>query len=526
MRQPPSPKPQKPSPPSRGTAPSRNEARDSRFHLPSSVCERMKGLMATTATALPSRGVTAGASPLHQAVSANGSPQQPGIMQSALVGRAVAVQTPPGTRSVPALSRPSTATLMNKPATPGQSTKTSAKGKLRSSALNPARLESSRRARGSVRPPSPGDWSIKEAASAPTRKPSEHQDHAMHAVPTNVVPLRSSAALRSSARSSRSYSSPSVVHLPTEDIDLTPDLRQIIDGMARACDAMAASSTKTSQNGHGLRPTSSAFDVIKVLGEGSYADVYLVQRRGHAQDSKQLQRQSKSPPKSPPKPPPKSQQPKEGTQYALKMMTKSNLSSVVCEYLRVEAEVHSSIIHPFIVRMFGYFENEDHYAMLLEFAPGGDLHDLISTIPDFTLDVTRTRRYMAQVVSALDYLHHGRFGPAASIVHRDLKPENILVDTCQSRIMVADFGFAKTLRKGDGCYSFVGTPEYLAPEVVVGRGISKADKLTFGAYRYRYDKAVDWWGLGVMIFELLAGYVCTASFHVLRATMCSNAGAS
>ena len=269
-------------------------------------------------------------------------------------------------------------------------------------------------------------------------------------MPTTVAPLRSSAFLRSSARSSRSNSSPAVVHPDAAHIELTLEVCQAVDGMARACDSKAkGAATKASPQG--LRATTSSFDVVKVLGDGSYSDVYLVQRLSNGQDAIKGSKEQEVDTLA------HENKRGAGTMYALKLMTKSKLNPTVCDYLRVEAEVHLSLLHPFIVRMFGSFENEDRHAMLLEYAPGGDLHDLVTNIPNFTLDVTRTRRYMAQLVSALQYLHHERFGAEAGVVHRDLKPENILIDVEQSRIMLADFGFAKVLRKGEGCYSFVGT---------------------------------------------------------------------
>lgn len=130
---------------------------------------------------------------------------------------------------------------------------------------------------------------------------------------------------------------------------------------------------------------------------------------------------------------------------------------------------------------------------------------MITGCQDFVLSVSRARRYTAQLVDALRYMHEDCFAPDI-LVHRDIKPENVLIDACFSRIMLADFGFAKRLHTGEFCYSFVGTPEYLAPEVTIGRGLAKDSKRADpNSYRYRYDKAVDWWGVGVFVYEILAG---------------------
>ncbi|KAK7576358.1 hypothetical protein V9T40_012644 [Parthenolecanium corni] len=90
--------------------------------------------------------------------------------------------------------------------------------------------------------------------------------------------------------------------------------------------------------------------------------------------------------------------------------------------------------------------------------------------------------YAAEIVIALDYLH------ARNIVYRDLKPENLLLDR-DGHLKITDFGFAKKLT--DRTWTLCGTPEYLAPEIIQSKG---------------HNKAVDWWALGVLIYEMLAGY--------------------
>jgi len=118
--------------------------------------------------------------------------------------------------------------------------------------------------------------------------------------------------------------------------------------------------------------------------------------------------------------------------------------------------------------------------MLLEYACGGELFSRLRREGRFANDVALF--YACEIVLAFEYLH------GLSIAYRDLKPENILIDK-HGHIKLTDFGFAKELH--EKTYTLCGTPEYLAPEILQGRG---------------HDKGVDWWALGILIYEMIAGF--------------------
>lgn len=122
--------------------------------------------------------------------------------------------------------------------------------------------------------------------------------------------------------------------------------------------------------------------------------------------------------------------------------------------------------------------------MLFEYLPGGELFSRLRREGRFANDVALF--YACEIMLALRYLHR------SGIVYRDLKPENLLIDA-EGHIKLADFGFAKYL-EDNRTFTLCGTPEYLAPEVV--KGTKKTG----------YGKPVDWWALGILLFEMLAGY--------------------
>lgn len=131
-----------------------------------------------------------------------------------------------------------------------------------------------------------------------------------------------------------------------------------------------------------------------------------------------------------------------------------------------------------MVRLVHSFEDCQRLYLLLEFAPGGQL---LSRIPVRGMSAEVGRFYVSEVVLVLEYLH------GESVMHRDLKPENVLIGA-DGHIKVTDFGTAK--RTEERSFSFCGTAEYLAPEVVMRKG---------------HGAAVDWWAVGILLYELLTG---------------------
>lgn len=195
----------------------------------------------------------------------------------------------------------------------------------------------------------------------------------------------------------------------------------------------------------------SDLEVIGTLGKGSFGHVQLVRD-------------------------------KVGKTYALKAVSKAQIVQTGQKgHIMSEKLVMERLDHPFLVKLWATYKDKDRLYFLLEPSLGGEL---FSVLRENTLfDEGTARFYAGCVVLAFEYMH------SLNIVYRDLKPENLLLDK-QGYIKVTDFGFAKDITEGR-TYTLCGTPDYLAPEIVAGKG---------------HGKGVDWWTLGVFIYEMLASY--------------------
>lgn len=208
------------------------------------------------------------------------------------------------------------------------------------------------------------------------------------------------------------------------------------------------------------KTTRQDFEKIRFLGKGSYAKVFLVK---HKETSKL---------------------------YAMKAVLKSHMhKEKKQEEVKAERDVLVSTRHPNIIRLFYSFRDAKRLYFVLEYAPSGSLADLLRLYGILPLPLAR--HYGAEIVGALEYLH------SKGIAHRDLKPENVML-SAELHVKLADFGTAKFMadkivsgqvvnHKG---YAFVGTPEYVSPEVLANKDSGPAS---------------DLWAFGCMLYQFLAG---------------------
>ncbi|ETN39624.1 cAMP-dependent protein kinase type 2 [Cyphellophora europaea CBS 101466] len=193
------------------------------------------------------------------------------------------------------------------------------------------------------------------------------------------------------------------------------------------------------------------FALQRTLGTGSFGRVHLVQ-------SKHNQRY-----------------------YAIKVLKKAQVVKMKqIEHTNDERRMLQRVKHPFLITLWGTFQDSKNLYMVMDFIEGGELFSLLRKSQRFPNPVAKF--YAAEVTLALEYLH------AQNIIYRDLKPENLLLDR-HGHVKITDFGFAKDVP--DITWTLCGTPDYLAPEVVASKG---------------YNKSVDWWSLGILIFEMLCGF--------------------
>ncbi|CAG5134997.1 unnamed protein product, partial [Candidula unifasciata] len=204
------------------------------------------------------------------------------------------------------------------------------------------------------------------------------------------------------------------------------------------------------------------FELLKVLGTGAYGKVFLVRKIGGRDN---------------------------GKLYALKQLKKASIvqKTKTTEHTRTERQVLEAIRQsPFLVTLHYAFQTDSKLNLILDFVNGGEMFTHLYQREHFTEDEVRI--YIGEITLALETLHK------LGIIYRDIKLENILLDA-DGHIVLTDFGLSKEFLPTDPThrtYSFCGTIEYMAPEVVKGGQTG-------------HDFAVDWWSLGVLAYELLTG---------------------
>lgn len=173
--------------------------------------------------------------------------------------------------------------------------------------------------------------------------------------------------------------------------------------------------------------------------------------------------------------------------YAMKILRKMEVyGNNQLQNIKIEKQILATSRSPFVVSLYHSFQTPTKIYFVMEFLPGGDLFHLLRKKKTF--DISAARFFLQEVLMALEYLHKEH-----SLIYRDLKPENILLQA-SGHIKVTDFGLAKNL--SENCMSFVGTPEYAAPEILKNLPQSAA---------------VDIWSCGVLLYEMLTGTTPFAS---------------
>ena len=195
------------------------------------------------------------------------------------------------------------------------------------------------------------------------------------------------------------------------------------------------------------------FKTLKILGKGSYGKVYLVKNI----NTNKI--------------------------YAMKILDKQFLlEKNQITHTKTERIALEKLKHPFIVKLNYAFQDFKNLYFITEFLQGGELFYHLRKKSGFKEKAVKF--YMSQVLLALEFMHDNNY------IYRDLKPENIMIDK-QGNIKLTDFGLSKILKPNETTYTLCGTAEYLAPEIIFGKG---------------YDKTCDWFSFGVVIFEMFCGY--------------------
>ena len=196
------------------------------------------------------------------------------------------------------------------------------------------------------------------------------------------------------------------------------------------------------------------FIIHSLLGKGSFGDVYLIEKK----DNNIL--------------------------YAMKVLNKQKVfNDNLKRYAITERNVLSAIDHPFVVKLRYAFQNSEYLFLIMDYYPGGDLGTYLMDEGTFT--EKKAKIYIAEIVLALEELHKN------DIIFRDLKPENVMVDA-EGHVALIDFGLSKerVVHNDTGAKSFCGSVAYLAPEMIRKLG---------------HGKAIDWYLLGVVLYEMLFG---------------------